>query len=173
MDNEQRGFPPSNADERTTLLAFLDWHRNTLRIKTAGLDAGQLDTPHPPSDLTLGGMLKHLAYVENWWVRRIMGGHEDEPWASVDWEADGDWDWHSAVHDTPAQLRDLFDAEVDKADAVIASMTSLDTPSAHRSGRTGEHFNLRWVLVHLVEEHARHNGHADLIREALDGSVGH
>ena len=172
METEQRGYPPHNADERTTLLAFLDWHRNTLRIKTAGLDARQLDTPHPPSDLTLGGMLKHLAYVENWWVRRIMGGHEDEPWASVDWEADGDWDWHSATHDTPAQLRDLFDAEVDKADAVIASMSSLDTPSAHQSARTGEHFNLRWVLVHLIEEHARHNGHADLIREALDGSVG-
>jgi hypothetical protein len=173
MDTEQRGFPPNNADERTTLLAFLDWHRNTLRIKTAGLDATQLDTPHPPSDLTLGGLLKHLAYVENWWVRSVMAGHDDEPWASVDWEADGDWDWHSAKDDTPAQLRDLFDAEVDKADAVIASITSLDAPSARKSGRTGEHFNLRWVLVHLVEEYARHNGHADLIREAIDGTVGH
>lgn len=172
MDPEQRGYPPNNADERTTLLAFLDWHRNTLRIKTAGLDAAQLDTPHPPSDMTLGGMLKHLAYVENWWVRTIMADHDDEPWASVDWAADNDWDWHSAKHDTPAQLRDLFDAEVDKADAVIASITSLDTPSARTSGRTGEHFNLRWVLVHLVEEYARHNGHADLIREAVDGSVG-
>jgi len=172
MDIEQRGYPPNNADERTTLLAFLDWHRNTFRIKIAGLDAQQLDTPHAPSDMTLGGMTKHLAYVENWWVRRIMGGHDDEPWASVDWEADADWDWHSAVHDTPAQLRDLFDAEVDKADAVIASMTSLDTESKHTSGRTGGHFNLRWVLVHLVEEYARHNGHADLIRESIDGAVG-
>jgi hypothetical protein len=173
MDSEQRGFPPNNADERTTLLAFLDWHRNTLRIKTAGLDATQLDTPHPPSDMTLGGMLKHLAYVENWWVRSVMAGHDDEPWASVDWDADGDWDWHSAKDDNPAQLRDLFDAEVDKADAVIASITSLDALSARKSGRTGEHFNLRWVLVHLVEEYARHNGHADLIREAIDGTVGH
>jgi hypothetical protein len=101
MDTEQRGFPPNNADERTTLLAFLDWHRNTLRIKTAGLDAAQLDTPHPPSDLTLGGMLKHLAYVENWWFRSVMAGHADEPWASVDWDADEDWDWHSAAHDRP------------------------------------------------------------------------
>jgi uncharacterized damage-inducible protein DinB len=172
MDTEQRGFPPNNADERTTLLAFLDWHRNTLRIKTAGLDAAQLDTPHPPSDLTLGGMLKHLAYVENWWFRSVMAGHADEPWASVDWDADEDWDWHSAAHDRPGQLRDLYDAEVDKADAVIASSPSLDALSARPSGRTGEHFNLRWVLVHMVEEYARHNGHADLIREAVDGSVG-
>jgi hypothetical protein len=172
MDTEQRGFPPNNADERTTLLAFLDWHRDTLRIKTAGLDAAQLDTAHAPSDLTLGGMLKHLAYVENWWLRSVMAGHSDEPWASVDWDADEDWDWHSAAHDTPGQLRDLYDAEVDKADAVIASFASLDALSSRPSGRTGEHFNLRWVLVHLVEEYARHNGHADLIREAIDGSVG-
>ena len=172
MDPALRGFPPTDADERTTLLAYLDWHRNTLRIKTAGLDAAQLDTPHPPSDLTLGGMLKHLAFVENWWVRSVMAGHNDEPWASVDWVADGDWDWHSATRDNPAQLRDLFDAEVDKSDAVIASIPSLDTLSVRPSKRTDGHFNLRWVLVHLIEEYARHNGHADLIREAIDGSVG-
>src|SRR5688500_9885863 len=142
MDSEQRGFPPTNADERTTLLAVLDWHRNTLRIKTAGLDAARLDTPHPPSDMTLGGMLKHLAYVENWWVRSVMAGHDDEPWASVDWDADNDWDWHSAKGDNPGQLRDLFDAEVDKSDAVIASITDLDTESARTGRRTGEHFNL-------------------------------
>ncbi len=172
MDAEQRGYPPNDADERTTLLAFLDWHRNTFRIKVAGLDAHQLATPHPPSDMTLGGMVKHLAYVENWWVRHIVAGHDDEPWSSVDWAADGDWDWHSAVDDTPEQLRELYDAEVDRADAVIASIDSLDTESAHTSGRTGGHFNLRWVLVHLVEEYARHNGHADLIRESIDGAVG-
>lgn len=172
MDPEQRGYPPNDADERTTLLAFLDWHRDTLRIKTGGLDAAQLDTTHPPSDLTLGGMLKHLAYVENWWVRRTMGGYDDQPWASVDWKADGDWDWHSAADDTPEQLRDLYEAEVARADAVIASLDDLGTLSVHTSGRTGGHFNLRWVLVHLVEEYARHNGHADLIRQSIDGSAG-
>jgi hypothetical protein len=172
MDLEQRGFPPTDADERTTLLAHLDWHRNTLRIKTAGLDAAQLDTPLAPSDMTLGGLLKHLAYVENWWFRSVMAGHDDEPWASVDWDADADWDWHSARNDNPAQLRDLFDAEVDKSDAVIASYGSLDAPSSRPNRRTGAPYHLRWIVVHMLEEYARHNGHADLIRQAVDGSVG-
>ena len=158
-------------DERATIQGFLDHHRDVLRRKCAGLTREQLATAHPPASMTLGGMLKHLAYVENWWVRAVMAGHRDEPWASVDWSADEDWDWHSARDDTPAQLRDLFDAEVDKADAVIASYDSLDALSARPKG-SGQHVNLRWVLVHLVEEYARHNGHADLIREAIDGSVG-
>ncbi|MCD4536401.1 DinB family protein [Nocardioides sp. cx-169] len=172
MDREQRRFPPTDADERTTLLAYLDYHRDTLRIKTAGLDAAQLDTPHPPSDLTLGGLLKHLAYVENWWFRAVMAGHADEPWASVDWAADEDWDWHSAKDDSPAQLRDLFDAEVDRADAVIASYEGLDAVAARPNRRTGGYYNLRWIVLHMIEEYARHNGHADLIRQAVDGAVG-
>ena len=168
----ERVFPPTDADERTTLLAYLDWHRATLRLKVAGLDADQLHTAHPPSELTLGALLKHLAFVENWWFRSVMAGHADEPWASVDWEADEDWDLHSAVHDSPAQLRDLLDAEIDKADAVIASFDSLEATSATPNRRSGRPYTLRWVLVHMIEEYARHNGHADLIREALDGAVG-
>ena len=172
MDSEQRGYPPTDADERTTLVAYLDWHRDTLRIKTAGLDAAQLDTPHPPSGMTLGGLLKHLAYVENWWFRSVMAGYADEPWASVDWDADEDWDWHSAKDDTPAQLRDLFEAEVARSDAVLASYDSLDALAVRTNHRTGGPYHLRWILVHMLEEYARHNGHADLIREAVDGSVG-
>jgi len=154
------------------VLAFLDYHRDTLRLKTAGLDAAQLATPHPPSDMTLGGMVKHLALVEHSWIRRVFLGEEyAEPWASVDWDADEDWDWHSARDDSPEQLRTLYDDTVADVDAALRG-AELDTLAAIPHRRTGEHFSLRWILLHLVEEYARHNGHADLIREAIDGEVG-
>lgn len=161
-----------SADERTTVQGFLDLHRDVLRRKCAGLSAEQLDTTLSPSTLTLGGMLKHLAYVENWWSTGVFLGEEPgEPWASVDWAADGDWDWHSAADDTPAQLWELYEAEVAAADEVYAS-AALDDLAGRASGRTGERASLRWILMHLVEEYARHNGHADLIRESVDGEVG-
>ena len=169
----ERSEPAYSNDEVGMLRSFLDHYRATIRLQASGLTDAQLDQALPPSDLTLGGMLKHLAFVEDYWFSYNLRGHEPSPpWDAAPWDDDGDWDWHSAKHDNPGQLRDLYDAEVDKADAVIASMTSLDTPSARKSGRTGEHFNLRWVLVHLVEEYARHNGHADLIREGIDGVTG-
>ncbi len=122
--------------------------------------------------MTLGGMVKHLAYVENWWSHGVFLGQDPgEPWASVDWEADGDWDWHSASEDAPDQLWELHDAEVAAADRIYAA-ADLDDLAARGNHRTGEHANLRWILVHLIEEYARHNGHADLIRESIDGQVG-
>jgi len=141
-------------------------------MKTAGLDAAQLDSRHPPSEMTLGGMLKHLALVEHSWIRRVFRGEAyAEPWASVDWEADVDWDWHSAADDSPEEIRALFDREVAAADRAVAG-ASLDDLAARPHHRTGERFSLRWILLHLVEEYARHNGHADLIRESIDGEVG-
>ena len=164
--------PPTHGDERTLLLAFLDYHRETLRQKAGGLDAAQLDTALPPSDMTLGGMVKHLALVENSWLRdRFKGDGLSEPWASTDWDADEDWDWHSARDDSPEQLRTLYDDTVADVDAALRG-AELDTLAAIPHRRTGEHFSLRWILLHLVEEYARHNGHADLIREAIDGEVG-
>jgi hypothetical protein len=162
---------PYAADERTTLLAFLDWHRATLEQKAGGLDAAQLRQTLPPSDLTLGGMVKHLAYVENWWFGTNLAGVTTEPWASVDWHADEDWDWHSAADDTPEQLWALWAAEVAAADAIIRD-SDLDRLTVRKHPRTGEGLSLRWMLVHLIEEYARHLGHADLIRESIDGSVG-
>jgi uncharacterized damage-inducible protein DinB len=159
-------------DERTTLQGFLDYHRDTLRLKLDGLTAGQLNTRLAPSDMTLGGMMKHLAFVEHWWYDCVFLGHEyAEPWASIDWKADADWDWHSAVDDTPEQIRALFDDAVARSDAVAAGV-SLDQLSERTDRRTGERFSLRWILVHMIEEYARHNGHADLIRESIDGSTG-
>ncbi|MCB0897047.1 MAG: DUF664 domain-containing protein, partial [Nocardioidaceae bacterium] len=100
-----------------------------------------------------------------------LGEPMSEPWRSVDWDADWDWDWHSATDDTPEQLWSLYDEMVADADAVIAG-ARLDDLSAKPSRRTGEPFSLRWILLHLIEEYARHNGHADLIRESIDGQTG-
>ena len=101
--------------------AFLDYHRDTLRIKTDGLDAAQLDQRLEPSTMTLGGMLKHLAYVEDWWFNQVFAGNPDpEPWASVDWKADDDWDWHSAAEDTPEELRALLDETIAISDRIVA-----------------------------------------------------
>jgi hypothetical protein len=164
--------PPTQGDERTLLLAYLDYHRETLRQKAGGLDAGQLGTALPPSEMTLGGMVKHLALVENSWLREVfLGESMSEPWASVDWAADHDWDWHSAKDDTPEQLWALYDAMVADSDAIVAA-AQLDDSSAKPSRRTGEPFSLRWILLHLIEEYSRHNGHADLIRESVDGTTG-
>ncbi len=166
--------PPPAADEVTTLRAFLDFQRDVLRRKTEGLTADELSRALPPSTLTLGGLLKHSALVEVDWVTGFLHGRElGEPWASVDWDADRDWDFHSARFDTPEQLRAIFDAAVGEADRGIdegLANGGLDL-LAQRTARPGR-VNLRWILVHLIEEYARHLGHADLLREAIDGSVG-
>ncbi|MBC9734624.1 DinB family protein [Nocardioides marmotae] len=163
--------PTQSGDERTLLLAFLDEQRAIVRRKCSGLGAEQLDTPLPPSDMTLGGLLKHLAYVESWWTTGVLLGRDQgEPWDSVDWSADGDWDWHSARDDSPEQLWELYEREVARADEVIAG-AALDDPSARANARTGERPSLRWILLHLIEEYARHAGHADLIRESIDGQT--
>jgi uncharacterized damage-inducible protein DinB len=168
----ERVDPPLSADETATVLGFLDYHRATLRRKVDGLDTAQLDTRLPPSTMTLGGMVKHLAFVEHWWTRCVFEGREyGEPWASVDWDADWDWDWHSAAGADPDELLALLDREVAAADEVVRRAADLGRLS-ERAGREGVPFSLRWILLHLVEEYARHNGHADLLREAIDGTVG-
>ncbi|MCW2792073.1 MAG: hypothetical protein JWO76_1171 [Nocardioides sp.] len=164
--------PPLDGDEAATLLGFLAYHRDTLRLKAADLTSEQLNATHAPSTMTLGGMVKHLAFVEHWWFRCVFLGEEyGEPWASVDWEEDADWDWHSAVDDTPEQLWALFDAACADSDSVIAAADALGQPS-RRTGRAGTTFSLRWIVTHMVEEYARHNGHADLLRESIDGVTG-
>lgn len=173
---DPRTDPPLQGDETTTLLAFLQYHRDTLRQKTAGLTARQLDTTLPPSAMTLGGMLKHLALVEdNWFQEVLLGRAMPEPWASADWEDDADWDWHSARDDDPLTIFTLLEQAQERSDIAISEAliaAGLDTVSMTPSRHTGEQFSLRWILVHLIEEYARHNGHADLIRESIDGSTG-
>jgi uncharacterized damage-inducible protein DinB len=169
--------PPFVADEVTMLRAWIDHHRDTIRAQTAGLDADQLAATIPghPTVMTLGGMLKHLAFVEQWWFTVVV--HDRPPaglWADVDWAADQDWDWSSARHDTPEALRAMFDDEVARSDAALdEALSTGDLDQLGRRARSnGEAASLRWILFHVVEEYARHAGHADLIRESVDGTVG-
>ena len=169
--------PPLAADEVTTLRAFLDHQRDTLRRKTAGLTAEQLDARHPPATMTLAGLLKHLALVEDHWFSVMLLGNDDaEPWRSVDWDADPDWEWRTAAADDPEWLRSLFDESVAAADRCIdvaLADVGLERRSVRASRHEGAgHFSLRWILLHMIEEYARHNGHADLIRESIDGQTG-
>lgn len=158
------------------LLAFLQYHRDTLRQKTAGLDARQLDTVLPPSEMTLGGMVKHLAAVEDNWFQNVLRGvTELPPWTNVDWDDDRDWDWHSARDDDPLTLFSLLEQAQERSDVAIGQALlagGLDALSVGADRHTGESFTLRWILLHMIEEYARHNGHADLIRESIDGSIG-
>lgn len=174
--SDHRPEPPLAGDEASTLLGFLDFLRGTILAKTEGLDAAQLDQRLPPSTMTLGGMLKHLALVEDWWFSCVLLGNKHvAPFHDVDWKADPDWDWHSASEDTPEELRELFARFVDESRSItadtLAGPDGIETLSARRS-RTGDQFSLRFILAHMVEEYARHAGHADLIRESIDGQVG-
>jgi uncharacterized damage-inducible protein DinB len=176
MTDIDRSDPPLRAGEADTLLGYLDYHRDTLRQKTYDLTADQLRATLVPSTMTLGGMLKHLALVETWWFNEVfLGNPEIEPWASVDWDADADWDWHSAVDDSPEQLHALFDSATAASDEIIRAALAdggLDRLSVRESRRGEGTFSLRWIIVHMIEEYARHNGHADLLRESIDGLTG-
>lgn len=151
--------------------SFLDYQRATLLMKADGLDRQQLNQRLPTSELTLAGLLKHLALVEDDWIQvRFLGLPELEPWASAPWEQDRDWDFHTAADDDPDELRDLYRGACARSRSAIAG-TDLSELSIGRD-RDGQQWSLRWVLAHLIEETARHNGHADLLREAIDGTTG-
>ncbi|WP_296602071.1 DinB family protein [Nocardioides sp.] len=162
----------NDGPERAALQGFLDHNRDVLRRKCSGLSAEQLALRHPPSTMTLGGMLKHLAWVEAFWSRRVfLGQPMAEPWASGGWKDDDDWEWHSAVDDSPEDLWSLFEAEVAAADEIYAA-AHLDDQATRADPHSGDRATVRWILLHLLEEYARHNGHADLIRESIDGATG-
>jgi uncharacterized damage-inducible protein DinB len=127
------------------------------------------------SSMTLGGMLKHLAYVEDeWFSHSLFANDRHPPWATVDWKADLDWDWHSAADDTPEQLAALWQDAVDRSRTLVAEALAaggLDR-LAQRTWPDGRAPSLRWILTHMIEEYSRHNGHADLPRESVDGLTG-
>jgi uncharacterized damage-inducible protein DinB len=175
VDDQGRTEPPLAADETATLLGFLDFQRATLAWKCAGLDAAGLGTTTAASAMTLGGVLKHMAYVEGEWFSRALHARDREaPFDAVDWKADPDWDWQSAAEDAPEQLRTLWQDAVDRSRASVADALTrggLDQ-LARRPWPDGSAPSLRWILCHMIEEYARHNGHADLLREAVDGQTG-
>jgi uncharacterized damage-inducible protein DinB len=174
-DEQGRPEPPVDGDETATLLGFLDYQRATLAWKVAGVDATGMRATVGASSMTLGGLLKHLALVEDsWFSRSLHGNGWADPWNAVDWSADPDWEWRSSVEQTPEQLLALWQDAVTRsrvltADALVDG--GLDR-TARRHWADGRAPNLRWIVVHMIEEYARHNGHADLLRESIDGATG-
>jgi uncharacterized damage-inducible protein DinB len=125
--------------------------------------------------MTLGGMLKHLALVEDLWCsQRLHGRDPIPPWDTVDWDADPDWDWHSAAGDTPEQLHTLWQDAVTRSRSAVTEALAgggLDRLGRYTNSR-GESPSLRYILFSLIEGYTRHMGHADLLREAVDGLTG-
>ena len=176
-DEHWRPDPPQEGNEAATLLGFLDYQRATLEWKCRGLTDKQLRVALPPTSMTLGGILKHLTCVEDYWFTEVVGGGPTpEPWASADLEADPDWEWHSAADDSGGDLRALWAERVERSRTVVNARLGKGAAEAlaeaHPAWGGQDRVSLRWVLVHMVEEYSRHNGHADLIRELIDGATG-
>ncbi|NEC63691.1 DinB family protein [Streptomyces sp. SID9727] len=167
--------PPLAGTEAAAILGALERQRATLAWKCSGLDAAGLRATLGTSTVTLGGLLKHLAHVEDSHFARLwLDSPVGAPWDGVDWDSTPDWDYRSAAEDTPDQLRVLWQESVARSRAVVDEALSaggLDQLGAYTT-RSGERPNLRRILLDLVEEYARHAGHADLIRESVDGLTG-
>ncbi len=169
-DDDPRVDAPLRGDERSVLLGFLRWQRATFELRCGGLGPEELARRAvPPSTMSLLGMVRHLAEVERSWFRRIMAAEDVGPRYSSAGEPDGDWDGAEADAAVVAEAWAAWREEVAFTDRYVAEAPDLDV--------TGDEpwrgpVSLRWVLVHLVEEYARHNGHADLLRQRIDGAVG-
>ncbi|SCG57747.1 DinB family protein [Micromonospora halophytica] len=162
---------PYVADERTMLEGWLDYHRDTLLTKCAGLTAEQLRTPSvEPSGLTLLGLVRHMAEVERWWFRVRAAGQDVGGLHSTDEDPDADFNG-VAEADAEADFA-IFRAEVEAARAAAAGLSLDQTFQRRRRDGGTDEISVRWVYVHMIEEYARHNGHADLIRERIDGVTG-
>jgi uncharacterized damage-inducible protein DinB len=163
---------PNKGSESATLLAFLNYYRELLIDKASGLTDLQLHTRLAPSTLTLGGLINHVALVEDDWFTSDFAGKDlPEPWASAPWDQDRDWEFNNAITVPTTELFARYRAAIDRSNYVIAQVKDLGDVSA-KANRKGEEWSMRWILVHMIEETARHCGHADLIRESIDGSVG-
>lgn len=167
--------PSMTADEVEMLLFALERARAQFAWKCGGLDADGLRKRLPPSAMTLGGLLKHVAVCEDRQTAEfVTGGHIAGPWRQEDFEADPEWDWHSAADDSPDDLYAVWKASVERSNAALARALAnggLDQPSAFTTP-SGEKPNLRRSVIDLIEHYIRHTGHADLLREAVDGLVG-
>ncbi|CAM04975.1 uncharacterized protein DUF664 [Saccharopolyspora erythraea NRRL 2338] len=164
----ERISPPSTGGEREMLRAYLDFHRATLAMKCDGLSDDDLRRRSmPPSALSLLGLVRHMAEVERAWFRRTING-EDVP---LVWSADGDFQAaYDASASTRAEAFGAWQAEVEHSRRIEAEAASLDVTAY--APRWGEHVSLRLVMLHVIHEYARHNGHADFLREGIDGVVG-
>jgi Protein of unknown function (DUF664) len=168
-------LPTVAADERSTLVEFLEYFRTVLIRKAEGLDETQARVRIDPSPMDLLGLVRHMALVEQWWFSQAFAGStESDLWADPD---DPDSDWHHTSDDTMTVATHALRTEIAKSQSIVAGAKSLDELTAIDVGpkdipeRYGRR-SLRWIMVHMVEEYARHCGHADLLREVVDGAVG-
>ncbi len=168
MTDDSRTGPPRSGGERETLRAFLDYHRATLAMKCEGLDDEQLrQRSMPPSTLSLLGLVRHMAEVERAWFRRVFEDHEAPMvWSDrIDFQAAYD-----ASASTRAEAFGAWEAEVEHSRRIERQANSLDLTGLQP--RWGQEVSLRMVMVHVLLEYGRHNGHADFLREGVDGTVG-
>jgi hypothetical protein len=159
---------PYTGDERSLVLGWLDWHRETVHVKCAGLDeAAAWRTPLPAPSLTsAAGIVSHLTAVESYWFERVVAGLDvPVPWTGGDQDAD----WRRRPGATLSGLLSAYRAQCAVSRSLLAGV-DLDGTCAGR--RRGEPVTVRWVLLHMIEETARHNGHLDAVRELVDGIVG-
>jgi uncharacterized damage-inducible protein DinB len=164
---------PIAGSEIETLLGALDRNRRTFAWKCFGLSADEMRRTLGPSTMTLAGLVKHVALVEDYYFALGLGESMPQPWSDVDFEADPDWDWHSAAEDSPEELQALWEAATGRSRAAVAAFLAEESADSRvRWSESTEPPNLRRMLVDMVEEYARHTGHADLIRESIDGLVG-
>jgi uncharacterized damage-inducible protein DinB len=164
---------PSAGPEIDTLLGALDRNRRTFAWKVFGLSDEEMRRTLGSSTVTLAGLAKHVALVEDYYFSLGLGEVMPQPWRDIDFDADPDWEWHSAADDSAEELRALWVAAVGRSRAAAAAFLvdgSADSPVTWT--QWSEPPNLRRMLVDMVEEYARHTGHADLIRESIDGLVG-
>ena len=171
LKDPRRVDPPFSAAERPMLEAWLEFHRTTLLIKCEGLDdSGRKARPVATSKLSLHGLVRHMAEVERNWFRRVLLREPDTP---PIWYQRGVEDSELVPLDDADWEADLaaWQAECEASRQAAARHDLEDTGLGHRDPR-GREISLRWIYVHMVEEYARHNGHADLIREMVDGAVG-
>jgi uncharacterized damage-inducible protein DinB len=167
MPEDDRPEPPLLGGETETLSGFLDFHRATLLWKLEGLDDEQLRRAMVPSGTSLLGLVKHLAYVERSWFQGVWAGQEVSfPWTKEDPDAD----WRIEPTETTEDVLALYRGECDRSREIVAAASSLDQAVVHP--RWNEEVSRRWILTHMIEETARHVGHADILREQTDGAVG-
>jgi hypothetical protein len=166
--------PPFDGDEEPAVFGALDRQRTTFRWKCADLDADALATTTAASSLTLGGLLKHLALIEDHYFQvKILGRPLPPEWDAADWETEG-WEFSSAAGDPPERLYGLWDAAVGRSRSAareIAARRGLGAPAAQTLPDGGS-VNVRRMVLDLLEEYGRHTGHADILREAVDGRTG-
>jgi uncharacterized damage-inducible protein DinB len=166
----ERNEPLTTAPEREMLEGWLDYHRATLEMKCEGLSPDQLKHRSvSPSSLTLLGLVRHMAEVERYWFRNVFAGEEAPPIFYTEEDPDGDFNDLDSVGADEALA--TWRGECDHARELWAA-AGLDDVGKVPNRRTGDTYSMRWIITHMIEEYARHNGHADLIREAIDGVTG-